>query len=75
MMNEIKDIRLFRAFREYLGNYLPKVRAKSPNTVKSYQFDINLFNEFIQEQHNKELYEVSMDDYTAENILAFLEGL
>lgn len=75
MMDEIKAIRLFRAFREYLGNYLPKVRAKSPNTVKSYQFAINLFNEFIQEQHNKELYEVSMDDYTAENILAFMEWL
>jgi len=74
-MNKTIDIKLFRAFKNYLGNYLPNVRAKSENTVTSYQYGINLYNAFIQERYNKELCEVCTSDYTAENILAFLDWL
>lgn len=74
-MSKSIDIKLFKAFKSYLGNYLPNVRAKSENTVTSYQYGINLFNSFIQERYKKELCEVCTADYTAENILAFLDWL
>lgn len=69
------DARLFQAFREYLENYLPNVRARSANTVEAYRAAINLFNEFIKDRDGKELYQVTVADYNEESILSFMDWL
>lgn len=74
-MLEISDVQLFKSFKGYFETYLPAVKNKSPNTIETYQYAVNLFNSFIKEKYNKGLTEISADDYTAKNILDFMDWL
>ena len=74
-MNKINDIRLFHGFKEYFEVYLPKVRSKSEKTVNTYRAAVNLYNDYIKMRDHKELFMVSVNDYTALSILEFRDWL
>lgn len=74
-MIKIKDPKLFNSYKQYFTNYLPNVRAKSLNTITAYQFAINLYNEFIMERDQKELYEITTEDYNAQSIIGYMDWL
>ena len=74
-MKKIKDARLFETMKTFLTEYLPNVRALSPNTVQAYKDALNLYLLFIKEDGNKELSQILSGDFTAENLLKFLQWL
>lgn len=74
-MNKINDIRLFRTFKEYFDVYLPKVRSKSAKTVNTYRTAVNMYNDYVKSRDQKDLYMVTVSDYTANSILSFRDWL
>ena len=74
-MKKIKDPELFKKIKSFLTLYLPKIRAKSPNTVNSYRATLNLFILFLKCKKNIALYELRTEDFNMNNILEFLDWL
>ena len=74
-MKKVKDARLFEAMKTFLTEYLPNIRALSPHTVQAYKDALNLYLLFIKEKKHKELSQIRFDDFTAENLLKFLQWL
>lgn len=74
-MKKIKDARLFEAIKTFLTEYLPNVRALSPHTVQAYKDALNLYLLFLKEVGHKELSQILSSDFSAENLLRFLQWL
>ena len=74
-MRNVKDPRLFAAIRQFLAEYLPKIRSRSPHTVQAYRDSINLFMKFLKGCKNLELSKVTSVDFNRENIVEFLGWL
>ncbi len=74
-MNKIKDPGLFKAIKSFLTVYLPKIRSKSPHTVQSYKSTLNAFIKFMKTAKGIHIHQLSIADFTPENILLFYEWL
>ena len=66
---------LFGMIYDYLKIYLPKQRKLSPNTIRSYREALELMVDFIKEQNNIPLGDVTFEMLTAETVLGFLDYL
>ena len=74
-MKKVKDPVLFRKIKTFLTEYLPVIRKRSKNTISSYKAAINIYLSFIQYKTQKQLYEITIKDFTAENIQEFMDWL
>lgn len=57
---KIRDPRLYEKIRCFLTDHMLKLRKKSPNTVTSYKYTINLYLEFISKTREKTLRILSL---------------
>jgi site-specific recombinase XerD len=74
-MRKIKDPYLFKSIKAFLTVYLPIIRAKSPNTVAAYRDTLNLFISFLKDTKNLNLNEITIEHFSCDNVLPFLEWL
>lgn len=72
---KIKDESLIRAIRDFFQIYLPKQRCCSENTVSSYKYAVNLFLNYMLEEHSVPLFGMKTDDINRDTINGFLEWL
>ncbi|MDR2457900.1 MAG: site-specific integrase [Clostridiales Family XIII bacterium] len=65
----------FQAIRSFLLDYLPKLRGMSENTVQSYRTTLNLFIDFLQEEINLSISQISFSIFNREIFIGFLSWL
>lgn len=65
----------FRMIRDFLTVYLPKQKAASPNTVKSYKNTLNLFLDYSKEKLCIPSTRLSFQYTTREHVESFLDWL
>lgn len=73
MKNE--SLVFFKMIRDFLTVYLPKQRAASPNTVKSYKNTLNLFLNYSKEKLGIPLTGLNFKYVTREHVEGFLDWL
>ena len=66
---------LARALRGFFAEHLPGVRGVSPHTIRSYRDALALLLRFLADRHGRSVVELNIEDFTADNVLAFLEHL
>lgn len=74
-MKRIKDPELFKKIKDFLTEYLPVIRAKSPNTIIAYRVTLNLYLLFIRNVYQKQLADIVKEDFNFKNILLYLDWL
>lgn len=74
-MKKIKDPMLFRQIKTFLTEYLPVIRKRRPNTVESYRAALNGYLAYICAVRRKELPQVTLQDFNAENVQGFMGWL
>lgn len=74
-MKKVKDPKLFLSIKTFLTIYLPEIRAKSNNTIKSQRDTLNLFFRFLKLKKNLPLYLVTTEDFSSSNVKEFLDWL
>lgn len=74
-MKRFKDKQLFISIKTFLTDYLPNVRVKSENTIKSYRDTINLLIFFFREEKQIDIYSISKSLITSRTIIDFLDWL
>lgn len=74
-MKKVKDPKLFHSIKTFLTVYLPEIRAKSSNTVKSYRDTLNLFFCFLKSTKDLSLHLVTTEDFSALSVKEFLDWL
>jgi site-specific recombinase XerD len=72
---KIKDDSFFKSVRAFLTIYLPRQRRLSANTVTSYKTALNQFVDFMVCECGKPITKITFDDFTAENVNAYLDWL
>lgn len=73
MMNE--SMVLFRLIRDFLTIFLPKQKAASPNTIKSYKNTLNLFLDYAIDKLDIKMIDLEFRYLSRELIESFLEWL
>lgn len=71
-MKKIKDPVLFQRIKAFLTEYLPAIKKRSPNTVESYKAALNGYLAYICAVGKKELQDVTLRDFNAENVQGFM---
>ena len=74
-MNALGNGSLFPLIRDYLKIYLPKQRRVSPNTIRSYSKVLELLVDYVKEEKQVPLINVTFEMLTSDMILAFLDYL
>jgi site-specific recombinase XerD len=65
----------FRYIRDFLTDYLPNRRGRSPNTVKSYRDTLKLLIAFLREEKLYKLSQIDFDIFNTDLIHEFLDWL
>lgn len=73
-MNAETEI-LVRSINGFFYIYLPKQRCFSKNTVDSYKTAFNLFLDYMREQHNSPLHQMTLGDFNKDNLTGFVDWL
>jgi len=73
-MNE-NSSRFFRLVRDFLIVFLPKQKAVSLNTVKSYRETLNLLLNYLRDKNGISLRKLSFENFSREAIEGFLDYL
>ncbi|MGG0720023.1 tyrosine-type recombinase/integrase [Robertmurraya massiliosenegalensis] len=74
-MKNVKDPKLFLSIKTFLKVYLPEIRAKSINTIKSYRDTLNLFFQFLKSKRKLSLHLVTTEDFSPLAVKEFLDWL
>lgn len=74
-MKEPKVAELFAKIRAFLTEYLPGVRNCSRHTVRSYRTALDQFVTYLAKVRKAPLITVTFDDFSTENVTAFLASL
>lgn len=72
---KFKDETFFKMVRNFLTIYLPKQKCFSPNTVKSYRETINLLLDFLKEEKQTPINQVTFELLNHSMICEFLDWL
>ena len=71
----VADTILFRLFRDYFTLYLPKIRACSKHTIRSYRTALNGFLDFVKDEKKVELSKVTLTMLTDKMVVQYLDSL
>ncbi|MGB4405433.1 MAG: tyrosine-type recombinase/integrase, partial [Sphaerochaeta sp.] len=74
-MEALKDRSLFVSIRDYLGTYLPRVRARSAETVRTSITALDLLVDFFELVLHIDLFSLTTKDLTQANIRSFIDLL
>jgi integrase/recombinase XerD len=74
-MKTVQSTALARALRGFFADHLPKVRAASPHTVRSYRDALALLLRFLAARRRRPLVDLDFGDLTTDDLLAFLHHL
>jgi site-specific recombinase XerC len=74
-MTKYLDSGLFKMIHDFLKLYLPKQRKVSPHTVRAYKNAIDLLLDYVREQKNVPLEDVTFQMLTSEMMLSFLDSV
>ena len=74
-MKKVKDNTLSYYIQDYLDRYIRRERGLSERTYEAYNTAFQQLIEFLYQRLRNRNAKVSMDNFTAENILAFLDNL
>jgi len=75
MKVKLKDPKLFKSIKSFLTSYLPVIKKKSLHTISAYQYALNLYFQFLDENDHIELKDIRISDFNQEKIVGFLEWL
>lgn len=64
-----------RAINGFFYVYLPKQRCFSKNTIESYKTAFNLFLNYMLDQRNSPLHQMTLDDLNKDNLTGFVDWL
>ena len=73
-MNTETEI-LVKALNGFFYIYLPIQKCFSKNTVDSYKAAFKLFLDYMLEQNNSSLSQMSLDDFNKDNLAGFMDWL
>ncbi len=73
-MKKLKDPAMFESMRRFLCEHLPVHVNASRHTIRSYRESLMQFMDFVAESGGKNIAEVSMADFSQNNVLAFLDN-
>lgn len=65
----------FKVVRDFLTDYLPNRRGRSPNTIKSYRDTLKLLIAFLRETKEYKLTKIDFNIFNTELIFEFLDWL
>jgi len=65
----------FKTVRDFLADYLPNRRGRSPNTVQSYRDALKLLIAFLREVKKYKLSQIDFNIFTTGLIFEFLDWL
>jgi site-specific recombinase XerD len=74
-MRKLKDSSLFVSIRDYLETYLPKVRYRSADTVRTSRVALKLLLEFFEQVLHTDVFSLTTKDLTQANIRCFTDWL
>jgi integrase/recombinase XerD len=74
-MKRFKDKQFLISIKSFLTDYLPNVRGKSENTIKSYRDTINLLIRFFIEVKQIDIYSLSKSLISGNSIIDFLDWM
>jgi len=74
-MKKVKDSILFGMIHDYFRIYLPKQRKSRPNTIRAYQAAIESLFDFVKNEKNIKLSEITFEMIDRKMIGVFLERL
>lgn len=74
-MGRMKDSRLFELIRDFLSGFLPNTKGASEHTVRAYREALRQFLDWVCGAKRIALREVSADDFSKSNLLAYLDSL
>jgi integrase/recombinase XerD len=74
-MKTKKSNKLSIALEDFFLNYLPKIRAMSPNTIHSYRDAIKLFLKFVCKKKKIHIDKVDIDKIESGMVISFLNDL
>jgi site-specific recombinase XerD len=74
-MKKLKDKKLFELIQNYLCDYLPNIRHRSKDTVKSSRDSINELLLFFEKKENIQVFDVTIDLFNINEICKFGEWL
>jgi site-specific recombinase XerD len=73
-MKKLKDPAMFESMRRFLCEHLPVHVNASRHTIRSYRESLMQFMDFVAESGGENIAEVSMADFSQNNVLAFLDN-
>lgn len=74
-MKTIRDKELFESIKSFLTEYLPLIRRKPENTIKSYRDTINLYFRYLELENKTDIFGLSTSMINQESIIGFLDWL
>lgn len=74
-MVKTESLKFYQMVRDFLTVYLPKQKASSTNTIKAYRESLNLLLEYLKEEENLPLMDVSFDRITRKTVEDYLDWL
>lgn len=74
-MKTIRDKVLFESIKSFLTEYLPLIRRKTENTIKSYRDTINLYFRYLELENKTDIFGLSTSMINQESIIGFLDWL
>jgi site-specific recombinase XerD len=74
-MKTIRDKELFESTKSFLTNYMPLIRQKSKNTIKSYRDTINLFFRYLEIKNKTDIFGINISMINQESIIGFLNWI
>jgi site-specific recombinase XerD len=74
-MKALKGKSLFVSIREYLGTYLPRVRCRSADTVRTSMTTLDLLVDFFELVLHIDIFSLATKDLTQTNIRSFIDWL
>ena len=75
MTPQLADRRLVALIGEFLNTYLPVVRRRDDDTVRSYRTSVNLFLDYLKQERGVALAAVTAADLSQENVAGFADWL
>lgn len=74
-MAGLKDKVLFRLIHDFLKIYLPGQKCSSPHTIKNYRISVDMLLNFIKQERNITLADITFEMLDANAIVSFLDWL
>jgi site-specific recombinase XerD len=74
-MGRVIDGTLFDLFHDFFKVYLPSQKNSSKHTIRAYRYAVNSFLDFIKDEKQIELYQITLKMVNSKALSAYLDSL